>query len=379
MLHQLAVTLGDQDVVLDPADIATVGRADDNRLITDDPRVSRSHLQISYTADQWLVENVGRAGTFLGDERVVSFVVTHDVTLSLGSPDGPELRMNLLHDDEEDEVPDREETFLNWELTPFPRNEETAAPMAALTPVPPMDPSPAQDPERSAEPVTTGRAEPDGGRPPQEGSHSETTSRSRVMTARKTSGGATLVVLLLVYLVIAAATHLWPFQTAAQPQASGQDSGHSVSGGSNLQALQKMLPAGTVDCHTLSGSDGPGSLVSATCASTGVSGTLTLTAALFDTQSDEQRGFQSFNKQAGVDVGSYGHSCPPGTGSSGGYLPWHNEGQPSNPHQVLECYQADSGAPVYAWTIPSGHAFVIAVGSKKDSFESVQHWWVHNA
>ena len=370
MLNQLAVALGDQGIVLEPDDVATIGRAEDNRLITNDPRVSRAHLQISPTADQWLVQNVGRAGTFLGDERVVSFVVTHDVSLKLGSPDGPELRIELLHgDDEEEAGRDQGETILTWPSVPRTGNEETGAPIAAITRAPTANPVSSTDQERLTDPVTLGATEPV--EASHGGSRPDTATRSRSNTARKTSTGATLVVLVLVYLVIAGASHLWPFQTSGQGHVSGQGSEKSV------KTLVALMPDDVKNCERTPGPSGRGLVVSVTCTPAGMSGSVT--GVLFDNASDEKLGFATFNNQEKVDVRKLGDTCPPANGSRGGFTGWHNTGQRPNPDQVLECYEAGSGAPVYVWTIPSGHAFVIAVGSKSESFQTVEQWWAHNA
>ena len=329
MLSQLAMSLGDQSIELEPGDTATIGRADDNRLITDDPRVSRAQLRVSQSVDQWLVESVGRAGTFLGAERVVSFFVTHDVSLRLGSLDGPELRIELIHESEPE--PERNgETILTWPSTPSAsstRNEETGAPIAAMTLAPPATPSPRpEEAPPAAEPVV---ADAIGENPLSEKSRSDTKTRARFNT-RKTSTGATLVVLILVYLVVAGASHLWPFQTSGQSQASVRQS---------AQTLLRLLPHDAENCGRVPASDGLGSVLAVTCASPSLTGSVY--GYLYENENDEKAGFAAFNHRSGVDVSKLGNACPPANGS-GGTIPWRNNGQRTEPDQKLECYTGGS-------------------------------------
>ena len=63
-MSPLTVTYGNRHVVLQPGQVVTIGRRDDSVLIIDDPRVSREHIRLSWGPHGWMLESIGRAGTF---------------------------------------------------------------------------------------------------------------------------------------------------------------------------------------------------------------------------------------------------------------------------------------------------------------------------
>ena len=175
------------------------------------------------------------------------------------------------------------------------------------------------------------------------------------------------MVLILVYLVVAGASHLWPFQTSGQSQASVRQS---------AQTLLRLLPHDAENCGRVPASDGLGSVLAVTCASPSLTGSVY--GYLYENENDEKAGFAAFNHRSGVDVSKLGNACPPANGS-GGTIPWRNNGQRTEPDQKLECYTGGSDTPIYVWTIPSDHAFIVALGSKGESFQTLETWWEHNA
>ena len=64
-MNELVVRHGDQRAVLQPGQVAYVGRRDDSVVVVTDPRVSREHVRLSWGGQGWVLENVGRSGTFV--------------------------------------------------------------------------------------------------------------------------------------------------------------------------------------------------------------------------------------------------------------------------------------------------------------------------
>ena len=94
-MNELAVVHGNQRLVLQPGQAATIGRSPESDVVVDDPRVSREHLRLASGPDGWTIEGVGRRGTFV-DGRLVNVVhVTETLEASLAAPDGPVVRFEL--------------------------------------------------------------------------------------------------------------------------------------------------------------------------------------------------------------------------------------------------------------------------------------------
>jgi RsiW-degrading membrane proteinase PrsW (M82 family) len=96
VVNELAVMSGDQRIVLQPGQAAQVGRRDDCAVVVDDPRVSREHLRLTWVdrgpQSCWILENVGRAGTFVAGQPVSQLYLTQPVEARLAAPDGPAVR-----------------------------------------------------------------------------------------------------------------------------------------------------------------------------------------------------------------------------------------------------------------------------------------------
>src|ERR1035438_8028658 len=88
-VNQLIVTYGNQQVVLQPGQVARIGRREDSALVIGDPRVSREHVRLSWGPQGWILENLGRAGTFAWGQPVTQILLTQPVEAQLAAADGP--------------------------------------------------------------------------------------------------------------------------------------------------------------------------------------------------------------------------------------------------------------------------------------------------
>jgi RsiW-degrading membrane proteinase PrsW (M82 family) len=89
-VNELTVMSGNQRITLQPGQVAHIGRRDDSALVIDDPRVSRQHVRISWGPQgAWVLENLGRAGTFVSGQPVNQIYLTEPVEARLAAPDGP--------------------------------------------------------------------------------------------------------------------------------------------------------------------------------------------------------------------------------------------------------------------------------------------------
>jgi RsiW-degrading membrane proteinase PrsW (M82 family) len=91
-MSELAVSHGGQRVVLQRGQVAYVGRRDSSVVVVTDERVSREHIRLSWGAQGWLLENVGRSGTYVQGQQVTQLYLAHPVEARLAVPDGPLVR-----------------------------------------------------------------------------------------------------------------------------------------------------------------------------------------------------------------------------------------------------------------------------------------------
>ncbi len=91
-MNELVVRHGDQRAVLQPGQVAYVGRRDDSVVVVTDPRVSREHVRLSWGGQGWVLENVGRSGTFVSGQQVTQYQLGRPVEARLAVPDGPAVR-----------------------------------------------------------------------------------------------------------------------------------------------------------------------------------------------------------------------------------------------------------------------------------------------
>jgi RsiW-degrading membrane proteinase PrsW (M82 family) len=89
-VNELTVTYGNQRITLQPGQFAHIGRRDDNAVVVGDPRVSREHLRVSWGPQgAWMLENLGRAGTFVSGQPVIQLYLTQPLEARLAASDGP--------------------------------------------------------------------------------------------------------------------------------------------------------------------------------------------------------------------------------------------------------------------------------------------------
>ncbi len=89
-MNEVTVTFGNQRVILKPGPAVHIGRRDDSVVVIEDPRVSREHIRLSWGPQNcWVLENMGRAGTFVYGQPVTQMYLTQPVEARLAARDGP--------------------------------------------------------------------------------------------------------------------------------------------------------------------------------------------------------------------------------------------------------------------------------------------------
>jgi RsiW-degrading membrane proteinase PrsW (M82 family) len=96
-VNELRVTFDGRSYVFQPGQTVLIGRLPDSSIVVGDPTVSRRHAQLTWGPAGWLFESLGQARAFLHGEEVKQLVVWMPVELSLVSPNGPVLRLELLN------------------------------------------------------------------------------------------------------------------------------------------------------------------------------------------------------------------------------------------------------------------------------------------
>ena len=90
---ELRLSLGDQSFVFQQGQLVRIGRALENDVVSDDLSVSRQHALLSWEGGEWVFENIGSAPTFLNGQPIPRVTVTQALELTLGSAQGPVLRV----------------------------------------------------------------------------------------------------------------------------------------------------------------------------------------------------------------------------------------------------------------------------------------------
>jgi RsiW-degrading membrane proteinase PrsW (M82 family) len=91
-MNELIISHGDQRVALRPGQVVYIGRRDSSAVVVDDKRVSREHIRVSWGPQGWVLENVGRSGTFISGQPVTQHMLGRAVEARLAVPDGPAVR-----------------------------------------------------------------------------------------------------------------------------------------------------------------------------------------------------------------------------------------------------------------------------------------------
>jgi RsiW-degrading membrane proteinase PrsW (M82 family) len=91
-MNELIISHGDQRVALRPGQVVYIGRRDSSAVVVDDKRVSREHIRVSWGPQGWVLENVGRSGTFISGHPVTQHMLGQAAEARLAVPDGPAVR-----------------------------------------------------------------------------------------------------------------------------------------------------------------------------------------------------------------------------------------------------------------------------------------------
>jgi putative serine protease PepD len=83
----IRVLLGGREQRFDPGRSVIVGRLDSADVRSDNPYVSREHARISFQQGSWVIENLGKHGTFLDGAQVSRMVISGPSRFRLGDVD----------------------------------------------------------------------------------------------------------------------------------------------------------------------------------------------------------------------------------------------------------------------------------------------------
>jgi RsiW-degrading membrane proteinase PrsW (M82 family) len=92
---ELRLVVDGQSYVFQPGQVVRIGRAPDNDVPVGDPTVSRQHARLVWANGGWTFEGVGQAATWLHGQPVTRVAVTGPLDLTLGSAQGPVLRVEV--------------------------------------------------------------------------------------------------------------------------------------------------------------------------------------------------------------------------------------------------------------------------------------------
>jgi RsiW-degrading membrane proteinase PrsW (M82 family) len=94
-VSDLRITFAGQAFTFEPGQTVRIGRSPDNSVIVSDPIVSRDHARVTWRADGWVLDDLGKGRTFVGGLPIASVAVQETLDVHLASPRGPELRIEL--------------------------------------------------------------------------------------------------------------------------------------------------------------------------------------------------------------------------------------------------------------------------------------------
>jgi RsiW-degrading membrane proteinase PrsW (M82 family) len=92
---ELHLQVDGQSYVFQPGELVKIGRSPDNDVLVSDPTVSRQHAQLVWADGGWIYESLGHAATWLHGQPVTRVAVTQPADLTLGSAQGPVLRIEV--------------------------------------------------------------------------------------------------------------------------------------------------------------------------------------------------------------------------------------------------------------------------------------------
>jgi RsiW-degrading membrane proteinase PrsW (M82 family) len=94
-VNELRVIFAGQTQTFAPGQTVRIGRSPDNAIVVADPMVSREHAQVSWHANGWMLDDLGKGRTFVGGLQVGSVEVKQPLDVHLASPLGPALRIEV--------------------------------------------------------------------------------------------------------------------------------------------------------------------------------------------------------------------------------------------------------------------------------------------
>jgi RsiW-degrading membrane proteinase PrsW (M82 family) len=92
---ELHLQIDGQSYAFQPGELVRIGRAPDNDVEVGEPTVSRQHARMVWADGGWIFESSGHAATLLHGQPVTRLAVTQPVDLTLGSAQGPVLRIEV--------------------------------------------------------------------------------------------------------------------------------------------------------------------------------------------------------------------------------------------------------------------------------------------
>src|SRR3974390_2742787 len=95
-MNELQVTFDGRSHTFQPGQTVLIGRLSDNSIVVSDPTVSRRHAQLTWGPVGWIFENLGQARAFQHGQEVKQVMVRKPIEISLASPQGPVVRLELL-------------------------------------------------------------------------------------------------------------------------------------------------------------------------------------------------------------------------------------------------------------------------------------------
>ncbi len=97
-MNELKVTFAGHTYAFAPGQAVRIGRSPDNEIVVPDPTVSREHARVTWQADSWVLDDLGKSRTFVGGLPVGSVVVQQPLDVRLVSPLGPALLIEAAAD-----------------------------------------------------------------------------------------------------------------------------------------------------------------------------------------------------------------------------------------------------------------------------------------
>lgn len=88
-MNELEVTFEGRSYRFEPPATVAIGRSSDSDVVVGDPTVSRLHARLTWGPGGWVLESLGRSGTFVQGQPVTQLTITGPVQLSLATPQGP--------------------------------------------------------------------------------------------------------------------------------------------------------------------------------------------------------------------------------------------------------------------------------------------------